>query len=175
MLENLIDEHKDTRQKLENLIEEHKETRNELKNLIEDHRKTREQLAGLSHAIGYTLEDRAIKSLPKILKKQYGIEVIGRLRRTFIELKSDAYIEVNIFGNVRKGKRKLILIGESKTRVSKKELNKFLAKCKLIAKHQGKKPEDVVKVFISYLFTPDIIKYAKEKDIILVQSDELGF
>ena len=46
--------------------------------LTRAHAITREQLGGLSHTFGYVLEDRAMKSLPRILKKDY-----NKMRKNF--------------------------------------------------------------------------------------------
>ena len=52
----------------------------------------------LSDAVGIGLEDRAFKYLPKLLKRDNGIEVEGRLLRRFVKDAKGRDIEVNIFG-----------------------------------------------------------------------------
>ena len=111
------------------------------------------------------LEDRAIKSLPKILKENYKIETVGKLKRDYLIVNGE-YIEVNIYGKVKKGKKKYTLIGEAKSKVSKRIIDKFIKKCNKIS-------EESIKVIISYVFTPEIKKYAEEKEIILIPSYEL--
>jgi chromosome segregation ATPase len=149
------------------LTEAQKRTEERLNNLIEEHRKTREKLEGLSDSFGYLLEDRAIKSLPKILKENYDIEVVGKLKRDYFIINRE-HIEVNIFGKVKKGDEEYTLLGEAKSRVSKKEIDKFIRKCEKISK-------EAIKILISYVFSPEIKKYAHEKGIILIHSYELEF
>ncbi len=149
------------------LTEAQKRTEERLNNLIEEHRKTREKLEGLSDSFGYLLEDRAIKSLPKILKENYDIEVVGKLKRDYFIINRE-HIEVNIFGKVKKGDEEYTLLGEAKSRVSKKEIDKFIRKCEKISK-------EAIKILISYVFSPEIKKYADEKGIILIHSYELEF
>jgi chromosome segregation ATPase len=149
------------------LAEAQKRTEERLNNLIEEHRKTREKLEGLSDSFGYLLEDRAIKSLPKILKENYDIEVVGKLKRDYFIINRE-HIEVNIFGKVKKGDEEYTLLGEAKSRVSKKEIDKFIRKCEKISK-------EAIKILISYVFSPEIKKYAHEKGIILIHSYELEF
>jgi len=149
------------------LTEAQKRTEERLNNLIEEHRKTREKLEGLSDSFGYLLEDRAIKSLPKILKENYDIEVVGNLKRDYFIINRE-HIEVNIFGKVKKGDEEYTLLGEAKSRVSKKEIEKFIRKCEKISK-------EAIKILISYVFSPEIKKYAHEKGIILIHSYELEF
>jgi chromosome segregation ATPase len=163
-VQKLAEEHEKLREEVRKLVEAQSETERRLQMLIKEHEKTRENLAGLSHTVGHLLEDRAIKSLPKILKK-YGIEVVGELSRDYIEVGGE-YIEVNIYGKAIKDGKEYILLGEAKTRVSIKAIDEFIEKCDLISK-------EAIKVFISYIFPPHIKEYAKEKQIILIPSYQL--
>jgi len=163
-VQKLAEEHEKLREEVKKLVEAQSETERRLQLLIKEHEKTRENLAGLSHTVGHLLEDRAIKSLPKILKK-YGIEVVGELSRDYIEVGGE-YIEVNIYGKAIKDGKEYILLGEAKTRVSIKAIDEFIEKCDLISK-------EAIKVFISYIFPPHIKEYAKEKRIILIPSYQL--
>lgn len=83
---------------IEELAQAQKKTEERLEKLIEEHKKTREHLGGLTHTVGYRLEDEAIWALPALLKRDFGIEVIGQLKRDFIEISSSKYVEVNIWG-----------------------------------------------------------------------------
>ena len=56
--------------KVNELAEAQKRTEEELRKLISEHRKTREQLGGLSHTVGYILEDRSYVALPHLLSKE---------------------------------------------------------------------------------------------------------
>jgi len=58
---------------------------------------TRQMVGGLSDTVGYTLEDRAIKNLPKLLEEKYNIKVIGKLVRKYVRY-NDMEDELNIFG-----------------------------------------------------------------------------
>mgnify|MGYP000086931667 CR=1 FL=1 len=164
-LEELAEAQKRTEKRLEELAEAQKKTEERLQKLIQEHAKTREQLGGLSHAFGYVLEDRAIKSLPKILKQNFNIETIGKLKREFFKIGKE-YIEINIYGTVRKDGEQFTLIGEAKSRVSKKAIDEFIKKCEKISPRS-------IKILVSYIFSPEIQEYAQAKDIILIPSYEL--
>ncbi len=177
-INELAEAQKRTDQKVEELAEAQKKTEQRvyelvgvLQKLIDEHRKTREKLEGLSDSFGYLLEDRAMKSLPKILKESYKIEVVEKLKRDYFIVDGE-YVEVNIFGRAKKEDedREYIVLGESKSRVSKKAIDAFLRKCDKISKRLSKEP---IKVFVSYIFPPEVKEYAKEKGIILVPSYEL--
>ena len=47
-------------------------------------REARQMVGGLSDAVGYGLEDRAIKALPPLPRQRYGITVEDRLVRKFL-------------------------------------------------------------------------------------------
>lgn len=51
--------------------------------------KIQKNLGGLSHTVGYHLEDRTYKTLPFLLKRDLGVEVEGRLIRRFFEYGRD--------------------------------------------------------------------------------------
>ena len=171
-LEELAEAEKRTEERVEELARAQIKTEEEIKKLTEridklteEHAKTREHLGGLTYAFGYVLEDRAMKSLPKILKKDYDIEIIGELKRDYIEIDGE-YIEVNIYRKARKEGEEYSLIGEVKSRISKRVIDEFISKCEKIS-------EKSIKVLISYIFTPEIKKYAEEKGIILISSYKL--
>ncbi|MFZ8801740.1 MAG: chordopoxvirus fusion protein, partial [Candidatus Calescibacterium sp.] len=149
--------------------EAQRKTEETLKKLIEDHSKTREKLEGLSDSFGYLLEDRAMKSLPKFLKRKYNIKAVGNFVRDYFIINGE-HVEVNIFGRVKKGNKEYILIGEAKSQVTKKAIDKFLKKCDKISRSFSK---ETIKVFISYIFPPGIKEYAEEKGIVLIPSYEL--
>jgi DNA repair exonuclease SbcCD ATPase subunit len=168
-VEELAQAQKETEQKIKELTEAQRKTEETLKKLIEDHSKTREKLEGLSHSFGYLLEDRAMKSLPKILKRKYNIKPVGNFVRDYFTINGE-HVEVNIFGRVKKGNKEYILIGEAKSQVTKKAIDKFLKKCDKISRSFSK---ETIKVFISYIFPPGIKEYAEEKGIVLIPSYEL--
>ncbi len=81
----------------------------------------RKMVGGLSDTVGYTLENEAYKALPKLLARDFNLEVEGRLIRKYIEYPDGRHDEVNIFGKAKKNGRDLWVVGESKVRMSKKE------------------------------------------------------
>jgi chromosome segregation ATPase len=168
-IKELTEAQRRTEQRVNELAEAQKKTEESLKKLIEDHRKTREKLEGLSDSFGYLLEDRAMKSLPKILKENYNFDVVEKLRRDYIIINGE-HVEVNIFGKVKRGDEEFILLGEAKSKVSKKAIDDFVKKCDKISKNFSK---EVIKILVSYIFSPYIKDYANQKGIILIHSYEL--
>jgi len=86
---------------VEELAEAQKKTEQAIQKLTQEQIKMKEEIEGLSHTVGYRLEDEAMKSLPELLKQDFEVEVVGSLKRDYIEIGRNKYIEVNIFGNGR--------------------------------------------------------------------------
>jgi hypothetical protein len=89
---------------------------------------TNQELGGLSNAFGYTLENAAYRALPALLRRDFGIEVEGQLSRGFLPDKKHhgRDIEVNVLGTATQSGKQLMIVGESKTQVSKKKLLSYI-------------------------------------------------
>ena len=153
-------------QKVEALAEAQKKTEEEVRKLAKGLRETRQMVGGLSDTVGYSLEDRAIKSLPQLLREQYQIEVKGRLVRKFIKY-NGLKDEVNIFGEAERDGRSLYILGEAKARLSKKHIDKFLKRIQKL-KFYKVITEDNFMFFVTYSAEPEIEKYAKDKGIEII-------
>ena len=53
------------------------------------------EVGGIGNRLGYFLEDRAIKTLPRLLKSDFNINV-QKMTRDFIEYDEDSYDEINL-------------------------------------------------------------------------------
>lgn len=152
------------------LIEEHKQTRSKLDKLIEDHEETRAQLGGLSHTVGYFLEDKSYIYLPSLLKRDFGIEVVGELYRDYIEIGKNKYVEVNILGKGLKKDREIYIIGEAKTQAKKKDIDSILEMAKKLEKVFQ---QEKFLVLVTYQASPQVREYAKEKGVKIYFSFQL--
>ncbi|MEJ5300591.1 MAG: hypothetical protein WHS38_06345 [Thermodesulforhabdaceae bacterium] len=172
-LNDLAEAQKKTEQRLNELAEAQKKTEEELKKLVGEHRKTREELGGLSHTIGYILEDRAFAHLPRLLKKDEGIEIDpDELKRDFVEIAPGRYEEVNILGKGYKGHKQIWIIGECKTQFKKKDVEDFLKK---LAKIEHLFLGDRILIAVTYQTSPQVRALLKEKGIRLYFSYQFGF
>lgn len=161
-IEELAEAQKRTEQKVEELAEAQKRTEKELQSLIKDHKELRKEVGGLSHTVGYRLEDESYKALPGLLRQDIGIEVIGRLKRDFIEIGKDRYIEVNIWGKGRSDGKEYVIIGEAKTQLKKRDIDDFIKRANELKRYV---PEDQVRVLVTYHTSPQVMKYAREKNV----------
>jgi uncharacterized protein YoxC len=144
------------------LTENQKKLEERLIKVEEGLKLTRKEVGGLAHTVGYTLEDRAYKSLPKLLKKDFDIDIEGKLIRTYLELGKGKFIEVNIFGKGRQKDKQVVIIGEGKSQLKKTDVDKFL---KMIEMIKGFFVEKIISIMITYQTLPHVDKYAEEKGI----------
>jgi len=155
-------------QSISELTEAQKRTEKELGRLTREMVMVKERLEGISDTVGYTIENRAYKTLPQILA-DHGIKVEGRLIRRYLKIKGTEH-QVNIFGYAQKNGEKILILGEAKVRPSKKEIARFEKLCEY-ASEELKTP--VFKVFVAHDFPPVIEAYLKEHDFLPVWSYEL--
>ena len=156
---------------IEALAEAQKKTEEEVRKLAKGLRETRQMVGGLSDTVGYSLEDRAIKSLPQLLREQYQIEVKGRLVRKFIEY-NGLKDELNIFGEGESDGKPLYILGEAKARLSKKHIDRFLKKIQRLKFYKVITEENFM-FFVTYSAEPQIEEYAKDKGIEIIWSYEV--
>ena len=139
-----------------------------VKDLVDSQQKMREELGGLGMTVGYTLENEAFKKLPALLKKDFGIQVKKRLKRTYVRDIDGKSMEVNIFGYGEKDGKEVTIIGESKAQLSKKKVNDFIREN--TRRLQGVYPE-IFLVLITHMITaPGVDDYVKKKGIALYYS-----
>ena len=153
---------------LDRLAAAQERTEEALRKLTKAHDETRKQLGGLSHTVGYILENEAYRALPTLLAADHGIEVEDRLIRTYLTTDRGYPVEVNIFGRGRRNGREVVVIGESKSQLSAKNIDHFI---------QGRltrlEPlfEDVFPVLVTHMISsPDVADYAQERGIALYYS-----
>jgi hypothetical protein len=167
-IEELAEAQKRTEHKVEELAEAQKRTEQELRTLTSEHKETRRQLGGLSMTVGYGLEDKAYPALPALLKRDFNLVVQGRLTRTYVQDKKGQNLEVNIFGKAVKDGNDVFIIGESKSQLSKKEIDAFVRK--RLKRFDGVF-SDIFPVLVTFMVSsPDVEKYAREQNIALYYS-----
>jgi len=170
IVEELAEAQKKTEQRVEELAQAQKRTEQEIEKLTGELRLVKERLEGVSHSVGYSLENRSYKALPPLLKRDMGIEVKTPLIRKYIELPKGKIFQANIYGLAKKDGKEVVILGECKVRPSKKEVRRFLSKVKQFSDAEGK---EVVPIIVAHDFPPDMEKYLKEQGIKYYWSYEL--
>ncbi len=138
------------------------------KRLEEEVRLLKVRVEGLSDTVGYTLENRAYKTLPAILK-EHGIIVEGRLRRCYLRLAGKDR-QVNIYGHGLREGKPLLILGEAKTRISKKKVSRFERLAELVEKEEGLPS---FRLIVAHDFPPAVEALLKERGILPVWSYEV--
>ncbi len=161
-VDQLAEAQKVTEQKLAELAEAQKRTESRLD-------RTNQILGNLSMSFGYFLENESYKYLPKLLARDYGIEVKTELIRSYIQDAKGDYLEVNILGEGVKNSESYLIVGESKAQLSVNAIDKFIyKKLERIAPLPGKK---LFPVLVCHMVSePDVPDYAKRRGIALYYS-----
>ncbi|MGC8784305.1 MAG: hypothetical protein ACP5RN_07960, partial [Armatimonadota bacterium] len=117
---------KQTDERFRELAETVRLTQEALRDLALTVKDLQKQVGGLSQTVGYVLENEAMKALPELLLRDYGLRVEGRLKRQYVQDSAGRFIEVNIFGTARRNGEQVTLVGESKSQLSKNDIDRFL-------------------------------------------------
>ncbi len=158
----LAEAQKRTEQRVEELAEAQKRTEHEVRILVSELKDTKKMVGGLSDTVGYTLENSAYKALPGLVKRDFGIKIEGRLIRKYIEYSDGRHDEVNIFGKAKKDGKDVWVIGESKVRMSKKEINDFL---KMVKRLDSVITGEKILIGVTHTIVPEVERYAQSKGI----------
>lgn len=146
-------------ERVEQLTEAQRKTEEELRSLAKTVKNIQKELGGLSHSIGFDLENQAYKALPEILKERYGIEIEERLLRKFIEYPDGREEEINIFGKGRKNGETIYIIGEAKTHLKLKDIDLFKRQLERINRVI---PDKKFPIFVVHSSSPKVVKYAED-------------
>jgi len=169
-LEELAQAQKKTEQRVEQLAQAQKRTEEELCSLIREHAKTREMVAGLSDTVGYGLENQAYKALPRLLERDFDLKIKDRLARRYIIYEDGKEDEVNVYGWGMKNGKKILILGESEVKLSRKKLTRFLKRAERIKHYEGAK--EILLLAITHMTHPKIEEYARQKGIKVYYSYE---
>ncbi len=156
--------------KMSELAEAQKQTEIAMRDLTMSLKETRGELGGLSHSVGYALENEAYRMMPKVLKEKYGIEIKERFIRTEIQNK-----EINVFGRATKNGDELLIIGEAKMRLDDRRYKDRVSifdelddKVKAVKSEYGDK--EIVRIIVTHFATKAILQEAEKRGVIIIQS-----
>jgi DNA repair ATPase RecN len=180
----LAEAQKKTEQKVEELAQAQKKTEEEVKELARqvralteemreikmELRDVRRELGGLGKSFSYSLENEAFRMLPKFLKEKYSIEIEEKFIRKEIGGK-----EINIFGFGKKDGKRVLVIGEARSRIDTKEkieevLQNVEEKEKVVAEEY--KGFEIVKIIITHFASNLSLELANQRGVIIIQSFE---
>ncbi len=151
---------------VERLAQAQAKTEKAMERLVQAQTEMRKEIGGLGAVIGFGLEDIGRVVLPGYLERHYNIYV-DELNRKFFRVNKKTQIEINLYGEGKKNGKKVVILGETKSRIYEGEVKKFLRQSSKIA------PQikcEVLKVMFGYLIHPTAMELAKKEGIILVAS-----
>lgn len=129
------------------------------------------QLDDLSQTMDYMLNNEALKKLPELLLNDYGLRVQGRLKRLYVKDKTGRFLEVNIFGTGERDGETVTIVGESKSQLSKNDIDRFLRRT--IGGLEGVYPR-IFPVLITHMTSePDAEEYARSLGVAVYFSYDL--
>ena len=151
---------------LAELAEAQKRTEQHLAELAEHVEELHERVEGISHSVGYSLENRAYLALPHILAREHNIQVDGDLKRRYLSV-GGKLRQVNIFGYGRKGEERVLLVGEAKVRPSRRDVFRLRKLCQQLAEEEGL---PAVPLLVAHDFLPEVEELLAEQGFIAVWS-----
>ncbi len=168
IVRELVEAQKRTEQRVEELAEAQKRTEKEVKELALAIRETRQLVGNLSDTVGYGLEDRAMKTLPQLLKERYGIEVQGKLIRKYVKY-NGKFDEIDIWGKGIRDNKEIDIIGEAKARLSKTDVDDILKMLKRLS-NKGLVGDERFLFFVTYTARPEAEQYSLSMGVEVIWS-----
>lgn len=148
---------------VERLAEAQARTEEAVERLAKAQRELSVEVGKLSTAIGFGIEDIGRVVLPGYLKRHFGIEVEELERRFF--LVDGEEIELNLYGEGKKDGKRIVILGEAKSRIYRGEVEEFMK-----AVNKLKIEEEVFKVMFGFFIHPSGTELAEAEGIVLVAS-----
>ena len=161
-VEELAQAQKRTEQRVEELAQAQKRTEEAVYHLSRRLDETNRQLGGLAMTVGYTLENSAYVYLPALLAADYGVSCEEPLYRDYLADNKGADVEVNILGRAKKDGQDLLIVGESKAQLSKKDVQAFIKRVARIDTGGLK----AFPVLVTHMISQrDVKNYAQSQDV----------
>jgi len=144
-------------QRVEELTIAQKKTDEIVQQLVIEMDGVKKQLGGLSHAVGYGIEDKLFPFMDSFIHKEFGF-VPDEVERKFIQYDKNRKDEVNIFIKGINNNRPVIVVGECKSQPGKRDIDDFDEMIKRLKNHFK---IDIYGFIVGYIFDPDVEEYIK--------------
>ena len=163
-LRELAAAQKDTDQSLKELAAAQKETEKALAELAAQTR-TDQQVGRLGDNIGFGLEDIARVVAPGYLLRHHGIKM-AEFDRGYLNANGHP-VEIDLYAEGRRNGKKVIILGEVKSRIHPREVKKFAGVIEKLKPHLG---TSVFGLMFAYWIHPAASLEAKKHHIELIAS-----
>ncbi len=166
--ERLAEAQARTEERLGKLAEEFSTFRKEVR---AEFRQVHKAIGGLSHVVGYTLENLACRTLPGLLKERFGYQVVEPFDRVWLQVKGKA-VQVNLWALLRTPEGELVrVVGESKTQLGCKHLDELQRLMRRTQKSWG--TPKALGVLVTHMPDPDVREEATARGLLVFTSREL--
>src|SRR2546422_11304779 len=164
-LKELAAAQKETDQSLKELAAAQKETEKALAELAAAQTRTDQQVGRLGDNIGFGLEDIARVVAPGYLLRHHGIKM-GEFDRGYLNANGHP-VEIDLYAEGRRNGKKVIILGEVKSRIHPREVKKFAGVIEKLKPHLG---TSVFGLMFAYWIHPAASLEAKKHHIELIAS-----
>jgi predicted nuclease with TOPRIM domain len=158
------------------LAQSHNELRGAVKELAQAQARTEKAVANLAHqvgrmsdTIGYGLEDLGEWVLPAYFERAYGITGVERCIRRFIQVDRKE-VEINLYAEGKRNGEAIVLLGESKNRIGRTEVKKFVAHLRVLERVLDK---PAFRFLFGFWAHPSAERLARENNIEVISSYQL--
>ena len=128
-----------------------------------------QQVGRMTDTLGYGLEDLGQWVIPAYLERTYGITGVERCTRKFIKVDRKE-VEINLYAEGKRNGERIVLLGESKNRIGRRETKNFVARLKVLESVLDKPS---FRFLFGYWAHPSAEKLARENGIEVISSYQL--
>ena len=153
------DDFAELRQIVANLALAQEKTEKEVAKLARGMQDLQKQMGGLSHAVGYGIEDRLMPFIPAYALQTFGLD-IQSTERAFIETSPGSHDEINILAKGADADGQAYLIGECKAQPGKKDADRFQA---LLQRLERVLPGRIYPLLVGYSIHPSVQGYIHQR------------
>src|SRR5436309_3875845 len=164
-LKELAAAQKETDQSLKELAAAQKETEKALAELAAAQTRTDQQVGRLGDNIGFGLEDIARVVAPGYLLRHHSIKM-GEFDRGYLNANGHP-VEIDLYAEGRRNRKKVIILGEVKSRIHPREVKKFAGVIEKLKPHRS---TSVFGLMFAYWIHPAASLEAKKHHIELIAS-----
>ncbi len=145
--------------RMEQLAKAQVKTEKEVAKLARGMQDLQKQMGGLSHAVGYGIEDRLMPFIPAYALQTFGLD-IQSTERAFIETSPGSHDEINILAKGADADGQAYLIGECKAQPGKKDADRFQA---LLQRLERVLPGRIYPLLVGYSIHPSVQGYIHQR------------
>ncbi len=156
----------------DDFIEEERKRREEDQRRWEENQKVinrmLSQLTRHGDFIGFGVEGMASILLRYYLEEKHGLKIKELRKKLFSS--NGQKVEINLYWEGKKGRKKYIVLVECKATIGKKSVKDFLKKIRFVERHFGNEKVVIIKILFGPLILPEAAELARKHNIEMVSN-----